>query len=338
MTRLHPAVASAAAAIAVPVLALLAAAGLLHAAGVTRWPLELVHHFVPHLAVLATAATAFCLFTGHRRMAVLAMLLAGFFAFEWGLAPLAPARTSLASTPGETEPLTLVTHNVHVLNPDQDGLIRWLASRPADVVALQEVNPRLIERLRRGEDGYPWRMIAEDEYISHGWHSSEAIVLLSRFPIIEEHRFKPWAEGWQVAFARLRLPDGVRPWIVAVHVPSPLHAGNLPMRDRILERLAPAVAALEAPVIVLGDFNATRFTPAFRRFVADADLQTVEFDPATYPARAGPFGLGIDHVLVRGADLTGVHAMPRHGSDHRPLAARVLLPLPDQPEPQAPAG
>lgn len=316
----------------------LTAAALLHAVGVTRWPLELLHHFVPHLTVLAALATAFCLLTRHRRMAVVALLLTGFFAVDWGIPSFAPAHTSLASVPSRADALTLLTHNVYVQNPDQDALIRWFAGRPANVIALQEVNPQMIKRLRRGEDGYPWRMIAEDDYIDHGWHSSEAIALLSRYPIIEERRLKPWAQTWQVALARLELPDGVRPWIVVVHVPSPLHRHNLPMRDLILQQLAPVVAALDDPVIVLGDFNASRFTPAFRHFVADANLQTVNFDPATYPAGAGPLGLGIDHVLVRGAILSSVHAAAAHGSDHRPLTAQIFLPSPKQPESSRPTG
>lgn len=328
--RLRRAITVATGAVAALVLLPLTAAALLHAVGVTRWPLELLHHFVPHLAVLAALATAFCLLTRHRRMTVVALVLTGFFALDWGLPLPAPAHTSQASVPGKTDALTLLTHNVYVQNPDQDALIRWFAGRPADVIALQEVNPQLIERLRRGEDGYPWRMIAEDDYINHGWHSSEAIALLSRYPIIEERRLKPWAQAWQVALARLELPDGMRPWIVVVHVPSPLHRHNLPMRDQILQHLAPVVAALDDPVIVLGDFNASRFTPAFRHFVADTGLHTVNFDPATYPARVGSFGLGIDHVLVRGAVLSGVQAIAPHGSDHRPLTAQIFLPKPKE--------
>jgi len=319
-------------------LGLLVAAALLHGAGVRDWPFELVHHFVPHLTAGAAALALAGLLTKRRRAAALAVLLSCLFALAWGSAPLVPARPSPAAGaatgagPGtlirQGSSLTLLTHNVYVLNRQQDALLAWLTAGPADVVALQEVNPRLIERLRRAEDGYPWRMIAEDEFISGRWRSSEAIAILSRYPIVDERRLEPWAKGWQTAFVRLELPDGVRPWIVAVHAPSPLYADNQPIRDLILQHLAPVVAALEPPVIVLGDFNATPFTPAFRAFVAAAGLSTDQGLPATYPARAGALGLAIDHVLVRGADLLRLQALPGRGSDHRALTATVVLPAP----------
>jgi endonuclease/exonuclease/phosphatase (EEP) superfamily protein YafD len=188
------------------------------------------------------------------------------------------------------------------------------------------VNPRLIARLRAAEDGYPWRLIAEDAFVSRGWLSSEAIVILSRYPIVEDRRLEPWARGWQVALARLELPDGVRAWVVAVHVPSPVRPRDQRRRDVMLQRLADTVAGLDDPVIVLGDLNATPFAPAFRAFAATAGLSSARTFPATFPARTGPFGIAIDHVMVRGADLIRLQALPPRGSDHRAVAATVAIP------------
>jgi endonuclease/exonuclease/phosphatase (EEP) superfamily protein YafD len=123
-------------------LGLLLAAALTHAVGLGRWPLELAHHFIPHFTVGAAALAIACLLARHRRMAGLAVLLSGFFALAWGSAPIHPARPSPAAGADPVSEharlLSLLTHNVFVLNRQQDALLAWLADHPADVVALQE--------------------------------------------------------------------------------------------------------------------------------------------------------------------------------------------------------
>jgi endonuclease/exonuclease/phosphatase (EEP) superfamily protein YafD len=125
---------------------------------------------------------------------------------------------------------------------------------------------------------------------------------------------------------RIDVGGGIRPWIVAVHPPSPVFAANLPTRDRILADLATTITTLDGPVIVAGDFNATPYTPAFRDFVHAAGVATFRRLPATFPNRLGDAGLPIDHVMVRDAGLARLQALPSIGSDHRALAATILLP------------
>ena len=114
--------------------------------------------------------------------------------------------------------------------------------------------------------------------------------------------------AWRAVLVRLEMPDGTRPWLVAVHPPSPLSAEQLPIRDAIFDRLAEAIAGLEGPVVVAGDFNASPFTPAFRGFAEATGLATFRSFPATYSQRFGRFGIPIDHVLVRGGRLADLRA------------------------------
>jgi endonuclease/exonuclease/phosphatase (EEP) superfamily protein YafD len=194
------------------------------------------------------------------------------------------------------------------------------------VIALQEVNGRLTDRLRAGEDGYPYRLVAEDKLVARDDSPARAaIVILSRYPILEQRLLQPWAKAWQVALARLNVAEGFRPWVVVIHAPSPVYSDSLPVRDLIYEKLAETIAGLEGPVIVVGDFNATPYTPVYRRFVEAAGLATFRHFPASYPARLGEFGIPIDHVLARGARLAELQALAPIGSDHRPLTATVVL-------------
>lgn len=332
---------------------------LAHLSGVRRWPFELLHHFVAQAGMVAAAVAVAALLARTPRLLLPAAALALFFAVIWVTAPLpaptiaiasaspaqgapAPATTAAATT---ARPLSLITNNVFIYNRRLDGLIQWLRTRPADVVVLQEVAPELIQRLRRAEDGYPYRMVAEDAYAGYdyfrmmglggersgpepdnGWRSSEATVVLSLWPILERRMPDPQTRAWQMSQVRLDMGDGLQPWIIVVHPPSPVVAGNLPVRDRIFRELAATVSQLDGPVIVAGDFNATPYTPAFRSFAELAGLGSFQRFPATYPNRLRDLGLPIDHVLVRDARLVDLQAIPPVGSDHRALSAQILLP------------
>jgi endonuclease/exonuclease/phosphatase (EEP) superfamily protein YafD len=319
-------------------LVVLTAAGILHFSGARTWPLELVHHFVPQYGLVAVGVAAASLLLQRRRQSAAAMLLAGCFGLvHWTASMPHPAHIeAAAAAPGETRAveaaaesatrITLITNNIYVLNNRREDLMKWLASRPAEVIALQEVDGRMTDRLRAGEDGYPHRLVAEDTLVTRdGWSARESIVILSRYPILEHRLLQPWAKAWQVVLARLDVADGLRPWIVAIHAPTPIYKDSLPTRDLIFEKLDEVIAGLDGPVIVVGDFNASPYTPVYRGFTEVAGLATFRHFPASYPARLGGFGVPIDHVLARGARVAELHALPPIGSDHRPLAATLIL-------------
>ena len=192
-------------------------------------------------------------------------------------------------------------------------------------MVLQEVAPELIRRLELGEDGYPHRVVATDPYVYDQGVTREAIAVLSRWPIIESRRLNERTLGWQVVLARIQAEGGQTPWIIAVHPPSPVFAENLPVRDRILEELAEVVRTLDGPVIIAGDFNTTPYAPVFQQFVGSAGVATFGRFPSTFPSALGAVGLPIDHVMVRDAQLLRLQALTPTGSDHRPLAATILL-------------
>lgn len=314
------------AALAVP-----AAVAIVHLSGARAWPFELLHHFIAPAGIGAAAVCCIATMLRIRALVLPALLLAVWFAVVWASAPLpaatvagSPARAAVPLAAGSA--LTLITNNVYVNNDRIDALVSWLASRPADVVVLQEVAPELIKRLKRGDGSYPFRVVGEDVYVYEGGETTEAIAVLSRWPIIGSRPLNAATHSWQAMLVRIDVGGGVRPWIVGVHPPSPVLPGNLPTRDRILADLATIITTLDGPVIVAGDFNSTPYTPAFREFVHAAGVATFGRLPATFPNRLGAAGLPIDHVMVRDARLAELQALPSIGSDHRALAATILLP------------
>ena len=304
----------------------LVAVAVVQVLGLRAWPYELAHHFVAHAMIGAALIALGAALLRRKGLLAVALSLTLGFGMVYATAPQPAGMTNARSAQAAADPpLTLITNNVYVNNGELDGLIAWLATRPADVVVLQEVAPELISRLEHAEDGYPHRVVATDPYVYDQGVTREAIAVLSRWPIIESRRLNERTFGWQAVLARIQAGSGQTPWIIAVHPPSPVFAENLPVRDRILEELAEVVRTLDGPVIIAGDFNTTPYAPVFKEFVGSAEVATFGRFPSTFPSALGAVGLPIDHVMVRDAQLLQLQALTPTGSDHRPLAATIRL-------------
>lgn len=86
----------------------------------------------------------------------------------------------------------------------------------------------------------------------------------------------------------------------------------------------------DLPVVVGGDFNATWDHPEFRRLLDDGYRDAAEQAGAgwlpTWPADRVVALIGIDHVLVRGAQAAHVTSLTVPGTDHRAVLAVTVLP------------
>jgi len=245
------------------------------------------------------------------------------------LAPFGAAQAfDFEGISSRTHQLTLITHNLMADNWRYRELYTWLASRPADVVVLQEVSAGLSAMLRNLSNIYPHQLIVggDEPSDSETARSLEGLAVLSRHPVLEHEVLRPDGGADQALIARLSIAGADDPWLFVLHPGNPLIPANLAARDRYLAEISEAITHLEGPVIIAGDFNATPYTPAFQALLKVTRTTTFTDFPATFPAPMGPLGLPIDHVLVGGIRLADLRALPSIGSDHRPLKALLFLP------------
>jgi endonuclease/exonuclease/phosphatase (EEP) superfamily protein YafD len=130
--------------------------------------------------------------------------------------------------------------------------------------------------------------------------------------------------------------------VLATHAVSPLTADRAAQRDRILARLAVRAKEHGSPVVVVGDLNATPWSPKLQEMLLEAELidSQVGFGlQPSFPAARGRLGLAIDHVL-HSTDLTTVARQlgPSFGSDHRMVHAQLAPAAPGSAEPVRDAG
>jgi endonuclease/exonuclease/phosphatase (EEP) superfamily protein YafD len=310
---------------------LLAVPAMAIAWGGARWPFELAYHFVAHLAVLSAALAGIYLALRRYLAAATALLFlvtyGGTLAATGGLAWVhAGAGPAAAAEPG----FDLVSFNLLADQEDPGAMLAWLSGAPADVLVLVESS----EAWRRGFETlrpvYPYQALGlpldqpaqtEDPELTR----MSGVAILSRLPLRAARALYPAGRVKPALAAEINV-DGTWTTVVAVHTTKPLTRQGLATRDRYLDGLAQALKPVQGPLVVAGDFNATRYTPRFRNFTSALELDAPPGQPATFPARSQNLGLAIDHVLVRGAAVTHLDAVPPRGSDHRGLLARIAIP------------
>ncbi|MGW5477460.1 endonuclease/exonuclease/phosphatase family protein [Streptomyces sp. NPDC004008] len=215
--------------------------------------------------------------------------------------------------------LTVATHNVNAENPDPAGTARAVAASGADVLALEELKASAVP-------------VYEQALAStYKYHSVQGTVgLWSKYPLVHV-RPVDIKLGWTRAMrATVESPAGEVAVYVA-HMPSvrvKLAAGfTARQRDTSADALGEAIADESlSRVILLGDLNGTMNDRALNavtsqmRSTQGAVGSGFGFSwPASFPMAR------IDQIMVRGLEPVSSWTLPRTGSDHLPIAARVKL-------------
>ncbi|MEU1085342.1 RNA repair domain-containing protein [Streptomyces sp. NPDC005576] len=202
-------------------------------------------------------------------------------------------------------------------------LLDALRAADADVIALQEVEPALLDLLA----GSPW--VREEYTFGAALDGREVadcgLLLLSRLPV-REAGWHPLGRHKAVAAVVVETADG--PVTVAVtHLSSDHSAEGAARRDRELADQASGLAGLAGDLLVVGDFNDGGPNPQSRLGLPDAwtevhgpDDHTPTFDPSVNPLAAVGSLTGrasrLDRVLYR-------------SQRRRPVAAGLVGAVPD---------
>ncbi|MEE4490730.1 poly(A) polymerase [Streptomyces sp. BE230] len=255
-------------------------------------------------------------------------------------------------SPGPPAPLTVLTWNTLWDRYDSDRidtarrrplLLDALRAADADVIALQEAEPALLELLLDCDWVRSGYIVATDPA---GRDVPDCgLLLLSRLPVSEAalHVLGPHKA---VAAAVVETAEG--PVTVAVtHLSSDHSPEGATRRDTELTDLATGLAAIEGELLLVGDFNDGGDHPQTRLAMADAWTEihgpadtTPTFDPSVNPLAAVSSLSGrvsrLDRVLLRterlcarSAALTGEVPGPEglYVSDHYGVRVELGPPL-----------
>ncbi|MFF4322412.1 endonuclease/exonuclease/phosphatase family protein [Streptomyces sp. NPDC001568] len=215
--------------------------------------------------------------------------------------------------------LMVATHNVDADNLDPLGTAESVAKSKADVLALTELKASAVPVYEKALAG------------TYKYHAVEGTVgVWSKYPLTSS---KPvdirlgWTRAMRTTVAGPTGDIGV----YIAHLPSvrvKLNAGfTANQRDNSADALGAALAAEPLrKVILLGDLNGTMNDRALSEVTSQMrSTQGAAGDgfgfswPAQFPMAR------IDQIMVRGMKPEASWTLPRTGSDHLPVAARLTV-------------
>ena len=290
------------------------------------WGLELASHFRLQYAV-AGLSLAVLLVLRRRFVWSAALAAASALGVPSLLAypplPTFNPRSAHATATEQSGPsatsLKIASANLFFRNTDAGRLAPIVEAASPDLVVLEEFTPAAAQALQHLAHEYPHRVEAP-AYGPYG------IALLSRYPL---EGAQPFALGQTTAIkARVTTPSGTFT-IIGVHLRSPTSAAGAAERNRQLGLLAAERARIADPLVVIGDFNVSPFSPYYRDWLAETRLDDTRRGRtylATWPTFLPIFSIPIDHCFFsKEFRLTGLRRLAAFGSDHYPLVAELVL-------------
>lgn len=222
----------------------------------------------------------------------------------------------LPSRPQGDAQLRLASANVLMVHQDPERVIADLVAQNPDLIVLQEISHEWADALDRSAALEPW-----PHRLIHPQYGSFGVAVLSKEPLsmtVES------LAGIPMARVELNL-GGQRVDVYDVHTLPPRSDEYAAIWSEQMALLTERVQNSPVPVILAGDFNATRHHPSYKRLtragVTDAHAQVGRASAKTWPNGLFPVpSLRLDHVLVgEGVAVHAVQEGPANGSDHKPL-------------------
>lgn len=293
----------------------------------SSYPLELLTNFRVYYLLLATAlaiACSICQIKGLRVKLALYLVL-GLIALNGiGVLPWYLPHAQQAS--GKT--FRVLTFNVNAANRDWEAIYQAVLSIEPDIAIIVESTPKLEEALSdRLKNNFP--------FIYHSFRGG--IAIFSHFPLISPQT-KVLFNG-RVLFTSIQLDREVVN-LIAAHPTIPVKPDLFKRRNAFLAELTAYIQKIDRkPLILLGDFNLTPWSPHYAKLVRDTKLHNTRLgfgvepswiESAThvhYPKWVtAAMKIPIDHIFIsEDFQVSDCRTSKGGNSDHRMLWSDLVL-------------
>lgn len=292
------------------------------------WPAELFSHFPVQYALVQLVGILFFLAFRPRWLALVSLPLLALNL--WPLLPYYWQGGSAHAAMGPVASLRVMTLNINAENPRADLVLQAIEAENPDLLLLLEITPGWLEAAPAAfRERYPYRA-------SEITDSPFGIALLSRRPLVN-HDILHFGIYGRPAIAALLCSETAQAGeaapclqVMALHPDPPITPSLARSRDGQFAEVAEYLRGMgEKRHIVLGDMNATPWSPVLRDFMAATGLRDSALGFGMHPtwfSRALPFGIPIDQIL----HSDGIAVLDRRvgsdvGSDHFAVTADITL-------------
>lgn len=310
-------------------LGFLVAASALGASARWHWSGELVVNFGWQLGCGGWLAAGLLLLGGRPRLALCAALLA-----SWQLWPGArlwlPADPPVHAAADAQAPQLRIAHaNVLYSNKVQQPFVDWIAREDPELLSILEYSrPWRAAIGAELERRFPYR-IETDEHLDRWSGSLCRTLLCSQLPLLDA-RTLPSPPGSGASIEAWIERAGERVHVIVVHPSRPGERARTAARNALFARLERDTRC-DKRTVLLGDLNATAWSPAFADLLSATGLREARQGFGRMPSWVSTkylpgLWLDLDHVLVGAAiDVLELRCGDDIGSDHLPLIATLRI-------------
>ncbi len=278
------------------------------------WFFELLCNFRMHYSLVFGSALLIALLFKRKRWLIVAGLLLGI-----NSAAVFPSYPAVYPAPEGKPDYRLMSANVLQGNTWYGWVKETILKENPDIVLVIEIDYVWKEKLKSLESAYPYHEV-------YARKDGLGIGIFSRIPW-EEVRVFQFLESsvWSVS---ARFNHQGKSWsLLGIHPPAPLVPAFAAERNQQLKFVAEWVGQQTQPVIVMGDFNLTSWSPHFKELIEVSQLRDSRAGFGrlpTWPHALRGLGITIDHCLVSDGVVVYDRRNGSHiGSDHRPIVIDV---------------
>jgi len=209
-------------------------------------------------------------------------------------------------------PYALYQKNMSFRMPDTRPLAADILQHAPDFVTLEEVDRENRALLGALKPDYPAQAFCPFANVG-------GVAVASRWPKVAGSDVCLERQG--MVAMQVETPDGPV-WVVALHLHWPFPQGQAAQ----VRRLETALQALDASVVLGGDFNMVPWSHTVRAITSATKTRRIGTPEYTFPLFDGLYMLPIDHVLVNSNSRPAeTWRRPQLGSDHYGVLARFYL-------------
>ncbi len=275
------------------------------------WFFDLFNHFqFQYLGFLSFCLVILLAIRATREAKIVALLLL------LPLARIAPSYFPPTTAASSATPIRVASYNVLVFNERHEDALRWVRESQPDCIYFSETTTKWARALQPLSRSYPYSI-----------EEKTGFAFYSKFPITRHEIVNCSHREYPLLIAHLDTPNGDVAFF-GMHPLPPLSRSYARALEESLAILASKVEEQSGRVIVVGDFNATRWSkmsrPLERAQLLDASRGK---SPGATWMRSNPLvTIPIDRILYRGKNMScrSFHIAPDLGSDHRPITADIV--------------
>ncbi len=229
--------------------------------------------------------------------------------------------TASANDQANAETIRVYFNNINYGTTDFTALTKSIAYNHPQVVGIAELSSEKFEQLETQLPDYPYSFHVPGR-------SKLGLAIFSQMPFVDQPSVHFFSDSRfpSIVAAIQDFQTTKKLTIVVIHPPPPLLAEYTQIRNELFNNLAQFAQDQTGPLLVMGDFNSTSWSPAFQTLLANStliDSRNNQGIQPSWPSQLPKFlRIPIDHMLTNELlPVTYRETLPSVGSDHLPILA-----------------